>query len=91
MTKEVILILGEFTWPDIIKYQDQDIELEIIGNTKKYPEPKTLIDYKEKAARKGRIMALPIHIPYIKEHYKNLSFDELAVKQITEVCGVVIN
>ena len=83
-------ILGEFTWQDIIKYQDQDIELEIIGSTTTCPEPKTLKDYKEKAGRKGRIMALPTHLPYIKEHYKNVVFDELAIKQIKEVCDVYI-
>lgn len=88
MIKEVIL--GEFTWQDIIKYQDQDIELVIVGNTNKYKVPKSLNDYKEKAARKGRIMALPTHLPYIKEHYKSVSFDELSTKQVKEVCNVIV-
>ena len=84
------VVLGEFTWQDIIKYQDQDIELEIVGSATTYPEPKTLKDYKEKAARSGRIRALPIHLPYIKEHYKNVVFDKLAIKQVKEVCDVCI-
>ena len=88
MIKEVIL--GEFTWQDIIKYQDQDIELVIVGNTNKYKVPKSLNDYKENAARKGRIMALSTHLPYIKEHYKSVSFDELSIKQVKEVCNVVV-
>lgn len=74
------VILGEFTWQDVVKYQDQDISLKFVGSTKKYPKPKTLNDYKEQAARKGRIMALKIHLPYIKEHYKEVEFDELALK-----------
>jgi predicted transcriptional regulator len=82
------VILGEFTWQDIIKYQDQNIELEIVGNTNKYQKPKTLKDYKERAARKGRIMALPTHLPYIKEHYEKVSFDKLAIEQIKNVCNV---
>ena len=84
------VILGEFTWQDIIKNQDQDIELGIVGNVNEYPKPKTLNDYKEKSARRGRIKALPIHLPYIKEHYKKVSFDKLAIKQIKEVCDVVV-
>ena len=84
------VVLGEFTWQDIIKNKDQDIELEIVGNDNKYPKPKTLNDYKEKSARKGRVMALPTHLPYIKEHYKKVSFDKLAIEQIKEVCDVVV-
>lgn len=80
------LILGVFTWQDIIKYQDQDIELKIIGDTKKYPKPKTIDDFKEQAGRRGRIKALKIHMPYIKEHYKSVEFDNLALNIIKDEC-----
>ena len=75
-------VLGLFTWQDIIKYQDQDIELKFIGDTKKYPKPKTMQEFQDQAGRRGRIKALKIHLPYIKEHYKSVEFDELALKII---------
>lgn len=71
------VILGEFTWQDIVKYQDQDIELEfIVGEQPR--KLKTMDDYIKMAAYKGRIMAFRTHLPYMMQHYKNIIISDEA-------------
>lgn len=74
------VVLGIFSWQDIVKYQDQNIELNFVADTKKYRKPTKLKEYKERADRTGRIMAFPIHLPYIKQHYKNVTINEDALE-----------
>ena len=66
------VVLGEFSWQDAVKFQDQDIELEFDGCTFENQKTETLDDYKAIAAKKGKIMAFKFHLPYLQSHYKKI-------------------
>lgn len=75
---EVKVILGDTNWSELIKNQGLDNTLIIQPYTTKLNNERELAD------RIGRIRAMPIHLPYLKQIYKEVIIESLAKDQLNE-------